>query len=341
MPERANPVLARVFRGDLVESLHRGAYAVVRDGRLVRSRGDVRASVFLRSAAKPFQAIAALAGGVAERFSLAPEEIAILAGSHSGEAAHVRAVRSLLRKGGLRAADLRCGTHEPFDAKAAAALRRRGTEPDVRHNNCSGKHAGMLLLARALGAPTGGYLDPAHPVQRAILRSLAAFSGIDAARIAIAVDGCSAPTFAIPLVALARAFERLVAPGTGVPSDLARAAKRLRAAVAAHPLQIAGSGRVCTELVTAAPRDLFPKSGAEGVYAIGVGGRGKGAAGIAIKVDDGAARGYRPLLPALIESTRLLPLATLARVRRRAVKKSDTIVFNHARAAVGRVEARP
>ncbi len=338
MRKSANPVLVEVRRGDSVESRHRGACAVVVDGRLARSRGDVTARVFLRSAAKPFQAIAAIAAGIVERYGLLPEEIAVIAGSHSGEAPHVRAVGSLLRKGGLRETHLRCGTHAPYGARAAAALTRAGRRPTVLHNNCSGKHAGMLLFARAIGAPLEGYLDPSHPVQRAILETLCEFASVTPSGVTIAVDGCTAPTFALPVVALARAFERLVAPRGAVRPALALAASAIFAAVSARPEQLAGSGRICTRLVQLAPGRIFPKSGAEGVYAIGVRGSRAGlSAGIAVKSDDGQARGVRALLPGLLKATGLVGPKVVAGAERAA----DLVVRSRSGAAVGRITPRP
>lgn len=310
-------------RAGRVESVHRVWAAALVEGRTALARGEAAAPVFWRSCAKPFQAYAVVESGAAEAYRLADPEIAVMAGSHGGEAFHVRAVRSILRKAGVPAAALRCGAHPPLSSRGLRELYGAGREPTPLHNNCSGKHAGMLAAARRLGAPLEGYLDPGHPVQRANLRVVARFAGVRARQVPLGVDGCSAPTFALPLRALARAGERLVAAEDP-------AARRVRDAMMAHPEMV---GRPCAFLMSAAPGRLLAKGGAEGVYLCALPAR---RAGIALKVADGHARALVHVLAAILRTLGLLGEEDLARV----AKVADPVLRNHAGLAVGEVRVR-
>lgn len=210
--------------------------------------------------------------------------------SHGAEAFHCEAVRSLLAKAGLDERHLRCGAHRPAYLPAADVLVRAGQEPRPIHNNCSGKHAGMLALARHLGAPVETYLQVEHPVQRAIRGFLARAAGVTEEAIGVGVDGCSAPTFALPLAGTATAFARVAAARLGSPAEDA-AAVRVAAAMMAHPALVAGTGRSDTAVMRTLPGLLFCKTGAEGFLGIGVPGRGWG---VAVKVLDGAGRASLP-----------------------------------------------
>ena len=219
---KAPPILARVFRGPRVESAHRGSAAVVDErGALLASCGDAHLAVYARSAAKPFQAMPLLLAGGEKRFRLSDAEIALLCASHGGEPRHTALAAQMLRKGGFTVADLECGAHLPMHEASARALLRAGKAPTALHNNCSGKHAGMLLACRLLELPHAGYTDAAHPLQRRIRSLVARFAGVPESEIGVAIDGCNAPVFRLPLSALALAYARLTA--RSVPGESATA----------------------------------------------------------------------------------------------------------------------
>jgi L-asparaginase II len=278
-----------------VESRHRGSVAVVSAaGKLVASAGDPDQFIFLRSSAKPFQLAPFVASGRFDAYDFpAPTEaLAIMAASHAGEDRHARTVQALLRAGGLTREVLACGTHSPYDRETAERLLRDGEPPSSLRHNCSGKHAGMALHAKAAGWPIETYWQAEHPVQRAALETVAALSDVPVEEIVCATDGCGVVTFGMPLRGLALAFARLADP-SGVPDTPLRAAlERIRDAMMAHPELIAGERRMLdTALMRTAPGRLVAKGGAEGVQAVGLlpGGheRGRGAIGLALKVEDG------------------------------------------------------
>jgi len=277
-----------ITRGDLVESAHSAAIAVAdTEGRVVFALGDAERTVYLRSAAKPFQAAAVLSAGVAERYGFTAKEIALISASHAGEPVHTETATAILARAGLDPSALGCGTHAPFSRLAAETLLREGRNPTVLMNNCSGKHGGMLAAARKAGEPIETYLASAHPVQRRILRAVAAFTGREEGRIALAIDGCSAPTFAVSLRELARAFARLVAaPSLRTdPDGLDAQAAIVAAAMRAHPEMVSGGGMLDTILMRAVP-GLVAKMGADGLHAVGWTGP-HGPVGAAVKIMDG------------------------------------------------------
>ena len=286
-------MLVEVTRGGLVESRHRGTFVVASAaGDILASAGTFDAPVLPRSAIKVFQALPLVESGAADAYGFTPAELALACSSHSGEPDHVAAARSMLKKAGLSVKHLECGPHWPAWQPAARRLKR---EPTALHNNCSGKHAGMLALARYMGAETHGYIDPNHPVQREIAAVVAALCGYDLGAATCAVDGCSVPTWAVPLRNLATGFARLATPGA-LTSERAEAAARLFAAVASEPFMVAGTNRFCTELMRAVPR-AFVKTGAEGVFCGCVPDAGLG---IALKCDDGASRASEAIMAALL-----------------------------------------
>ena len=302
--------MVEVWRGDLLESVHRVHAAVCdAEGVVVRAWGDSGRMAYLRSSAKPLQAVPLVASGAASAFGVTDAEIAVACGSHSAEAFHLDAVRSLLHRAGLNESDLRCGPQRPGLPADSDALVRAGREPEPIHNNCSGKHAGMLAVARHIGAPAEGYLEPAHPVQRLIRSVLGHLAGVSEDAIPMGVDGCGAPTFALSLAQAAGAFARLAGANTGqVEIDLA--ARRIPAAMMAHPAMVGGTGNFVTLLMGALAGAVFCKTGAEGYFCAGVPGRGLG---IALKVEDGSGRGAPPaalhILHALAVLTDPLPAA--------------------------------
>jgi L-asparaginase II len=307
------------LRAGRVESVHHVSLAAVERGRAVLKRGRVDVPVFMRSCAKPFQCLTTVESGAADAYGFSGDEIAVVAGSHPGEAEHVRAVASILKKSGVKAAALRCGVHPPSGPKAQRELARLGKSPTVLHNNCSGKHSGMLAASRFMGAPAETYLEPAHPLQRANLKNLSRFSGVAASKIPLGVDGCSAPTFALPLLAMARALAAFCRePGTP---------KRVRDAMMANPVMV---GRPCSTIMASAPGRILAKAGAEGVYVCGFPGRD---AGLALKVEDGNPRPWLPVLHAVLRKLGWLAPEDLSGLG----KAAAPVLKNHAGLRVGEV----
>ena len=337
MKERA-PVIVEVTRGSIVEAWHHGALvAVSTDGSIVAAVGDPDWVTYLRSSAKPFQALSVVESGAADHFGLTDRELAVICGSHSAEPCHVEAVHSILNKIGLDESALRCGVHALGNEEVNHALFRAGESPRAIHNNCSGKHSGMLTLARYWGADVESYLEPAHPVQVANRRVMAEMAGLRPEEIVIGIDGCSVPTFAIPLRAAARAFARLSDP-TGLPAARQAACRRIVAAMQAHPEMVSATvGSFDTDLMRATGGRMVCKGGAEGFHGVGVlPGEGRPALGLALKVEDGTGDRARGL--AMLEALRQLgvtsadDLETMARHYRRSL-------HNHRRLEVG--ELRP
>jgi L-asparaginase II len=328
-----NPVLVESTRGARVESCHRGA-AVVLDaaGGVAFAAGDIDLPVYPRSAVKALLALPLVETGAADRLGLTDAEIALACASHTGERPHVAAAESMLSKVGSNAGCLECGSHWPTNEAAARALAAAGEQPSALHNNCSGKHAGFLCLACDRGDDPAGYVNPDHPTMRAVTAALADMTSTRLDEANRAVDGCSIPTFAIPLRALALAFARF---GTARGLDPARAAatRRIRAAVAAHPHMVAGTGRFDTKMMTALGAQVFSKTGAEGVFCASLPDQGLG---LAVKCDDGAGRGAEVITAALI--ARILAPggeagATLAALTRPALRNWNGIEVGRLRPA--------
>lgn len=284
--------LYHLTRGETLESVHFGALAVVDShGHLLAWAGDPQVVTFLRSTAKPFQALPFVERGGMAHFGLTDEELALICASHSGTDRHVAVARRLQDKVGIAESALQCGVHPPYDAETVEAMRARGEQPTPNRHNCSGKHTGLLAHAVMRGLPRDTYLDPAHPVQQDIRRTLAEMSGLEPQAIHLGTDGCSAPNFALPLYHAAWAYARLVEPHDQPPARQAACAHIVRA-MTTHPAMVGGPGRFDTRLMTVAGDRLVSKGGAEGYQGIGilpaVLGRG---VGIALKIADGDARG--------------------------------------------------
>jgi L-asparaginase II len=268
-------------RGELVESVHRVSAAVMdAEGRLVASAGDPGLVTYWRSCAKPFQAFPMVADGAADHFGLGSEELALACSSHSSEPVHLAVAQRMLDRIGCTEADLACGPHAPLGPAVAEQVARSGTVLTPRWSNCSGKHAGMLALARHHGWPTAGYQRAGHPVQERILAEVERWSGAHRGSVVRAVDGCTAACFALPLRAMALAYARLAADG-GAPLT------RLRGAMGAHPELVAGTGRFDTEVNRASGGRILAKIGAEGVHCACILPSGLG---VAIKAEDGDLR---------------------------------------------------
>lgn len=280
----ANPILAELTRGNWVENRHRGAFAVVdAAGNVVASAGDIDRAIFPRSAVKSMQALAMVTSGAIDKFGLRDEELALACASHQGEDFHVAAVTSFLGHIGLGISDLECGAHAPTLPAAREKLRESGQPPSAVHNNCSGKHSGMLAVAEALGVPTVHYVDRDHPVQVEVRSAIETVIGEPLSTDRCGTDGCSIPTWAAPIRSFAQGFARM-ATGEGLPPEIAAAARRIFDAATSHPELVAGTGRLDTEVMRAFRGRVMQKGGAEGVQCGVV--RDKGW-GYCLKVDDG------------------------------------------------------
>ncbi len=316
-------------RGDLVETMQSGHVAIVdTQGRLLGSAGDPDAWSYMRSSAKPLQATMVVQSGAAERFGLSGALLAICCASHNGEPGHVEAVRTVLERAGVPESALQCGVHAPLYQPAAAALWRSGGEPTAVHNNCSGKHAGMLASAQALGASLDGYLSIDHPVQQGILTNVAALSGIPRERIVVGIDGCSAPVHGIPVRAMARAYAHLADPHSR-PDD-ASILELLAAAMTGSPWYVDGTNGPDTLLMERAGGRLVVKSGAEGVLCVAVRGAG---VGLAIKMQSGRNEWSHAVA---IEALRQLDLLSASEVEA-CGELAHPVVRNHRRLKVGDV----
>jgi len=293
-----------VYRGGMAESEHQLHLAAVRlDGTVLASCGDPGRWTFARSSAKPLQAIPLVEAGGMDACGLTDAELALVCASHNGEALHVGLAAGILAKLGLDASALQCGAHDPYHKPTAEAMKAAGTPPTALHNNCSGKHSGMLALAKTIGAPTEGYLALTHPVQQRMLAVISAMSGVAGDRIRLGVDGCGVPVFGLPLASLALAFARLGTP-EGLDSQRASACRRIVAAIRTRPECLAGEDRFDTQLIRVTGGKLVGKLGAEGVFAVTMPDTG---CGLAVKVGDGS---VRALYPAVTEA--LLQLGWLS-----------------------------
>jgi len=252
------------------------------------------------------QALPLVESGAADRFGFGDEELALACASHSGEPDHVAVVARMLAAAGLDPSALRCGTHWPMSQSAAYALAKIGTASAL-HNNCSGKHAGFLCLACALGADHADYWRPQHSVQRDVRAAIEDATGAVLGEDVCAIDGCSVPTWAIPLRNLAAGFAKF-ATGQGLSPKRAAAAARLLHACTQKPWHVAGTGRFCTEIMQIFGARVFVKTGAEGVYCGALPNEGLG---IALKCDDGASRAAQAIMAATI--ARLLPMSDAER----------------------------
>jgi len=328
--ERVVP-LVHVLRGGVLESVHRGALAVAEGEHLVLTRGEADQVVFYRSTSKPLQALVGVTSGAADAFGLTPQELALAAGSHSTRPEHVATARRILEKAGVPESALGCGGHYAFDTDEADRQRRETDVPLAVWSNCSGKHALMLAAAKHLGLDLDTYLDPAHPVQVEIRRHVALLCGIEPAAVRVGVDGCSAPAFAVPLGAMAVSLSRFGRPD-GMPADVAEAARRVGAAMHAHPDMVGGPGRFDTDLMASSAAVLLAKAGAEGVHGVAAPQRGLG---LVVKAEDGRDRGYRLVVVAALERLGLLTATEAAGIRSR---QCDPVVRSLRGRPVGSLE---
>ena len=299
-----NPEIAEVLRGTHVESRHRGAISVMdADGSVVLALGEVERPTFPRSAVKVIQALPLVESGAADAYGLTDAELALACSSHNGETRHTEAAASMLAKAGRAVGTLECGAHWPRNPGDIGAIYTSGAlKPTALHNNCSGKHSGFVCLACHAGVDPTGYIQPEHFVQREVTAALEDVTGSLLGSDVCATDGCSIPTYAMPLNSIARGFAKL-ATGAHLAPARAAAAKRLFAAVAAEPFMVAGTGRFCTDFMAALGARVFVKTGAEGVFCGAIPELGLG---IALKCDDGASRAAEVAMAAVV--ARLLKL---------------------------------
>ena len=336
MPDRAQAapaappvVLADILRGTHVESRHVGHFAVAdADGRLVLAGGDPAHPTFPRSAIKALQALPLLTEGAADRFALTAPQLALACASHAGLPAHTETAAAMLHAAGQPESCLECGTHWPSNTAAARALAAAGQAPTALHNNCSGKHAGFICVAIAAGQNPAGYIRPDHPAMARITQAVAETTGAALTEANRATDGCSIPTFRIPLAVIATGFARF-GTGTRLPTGFAAAAARLRSAAAGNPLMLAGPGRFDTEITAALGQSVFVKTGAEGVHAGALPALGLG---FAIKVLDGNNRAADAFAAALLRH--FLPAHAVLEAW------ADKAISNWNGIEVGRVKAR-
>jgi L-asparaginase II len=296
----ANPVLVELTRGDLVESVHRGAIAIADRNGLRLAIGDVELPTYPRSSLKPIQALPLLESGAAEAFGLGDDAIALACASHSGEPMHTERVGAWLSRIELSESDLACGAHAPRYDPVWQTMIKEGEKPTRLYNNCSGKHTGFLTVARHWDIATKGYEHIDHPVQQAVAAALRDLTGLR--DLAWGVDGCAAPNFALPLSAFARAFAQFADP-KGLSAERRHATTRIVHAMMAHPELVSGTGRSCAILMRAAKGKAAVKAGAEGYYAGIVPGRGLG---IALKIDDGTGRASETAIAFVLEALGLL-----------------------------------
>ncbi|RWD89910.1 asparaginase [Mesorhizobium sp.] len=293
----SNPVLVEVLRGAVVESAHRGAVSVFdADGKAVLEIGDTARPVFPRSAVKAIQALPLVESGAADAYGFGDRELALACASHSGEPAHVELAAAMLAKAGLDKTALECGAHWPSNHDATIALARIGNVPNALHNNCSGKHAGFLCTCVHSGIAHGGYVKAGHALQEMVRDAMQSVTGAAHDVGHSATDGCSIPTYAVPLKSFALGFARM-ATGRGFAPERAKAAKRLLSACMAEPFLVAGTGKADLALMRAAPGRIFVKTGAEGVYCAALPEFGLG---IALKCDDGASRGAEVMIASVL-----------------------------------------
>ncbi len=323
------------MRAGIVECRHRVHVAVWKAGALRHAAGDVGSPVYLRSSAKPVQALASILTGAADRFAMTDAELALACGSHGGEPFHVATAAGLLAKIGLAPEHLQCGAHPPAYEPAARAVWASGVAPSALHNNCSGKHSAMLAACVASGWETADYLDPGHPLQRMNRENVAAFAGMAPGDVRIGVDGCSAPVFAVPLAAAARIFAGVTNrnSATGLTEAQRVGARRVCAALRSKPEMIGGTKRLDSELIRATDGRVISKVGAEGLWCVGV---ADADLGVAVKCDDGTAQAPQWVGLAALEALGVLSAAELAAL----APHRDLVRRNHRKTDVGVCEVR-
>lgn len=310
-----NPVLVEVYRAGVLESFHRGVVCVVNaQGEIIFSKGDTNQLCYPRSAMKLLQVIPLLVNGGMEQFGFTLEEIAVMCGSHNAEAEHLRVVNSILQKIELDKDALNCGPQYPSSKRDANALIKADQKPHHIHNNCSGKHAGMLAACVLMGWTTEDYIDPQHPVQQAILDTCSLMYEYPKEKMITALDGCSAPIYSVPVYNQALGYKNLVRT-TRLPEAVQKACSVIIEAVSTYPFMVAGTGRYCTDMMNITAPSIIGKTGAEGIFSMAFTEQGLG---ICIKIDDGKMLPQYNVAQSLIEASGIFTSAELAPLHRYA-----------------------
>ena len=303
--------LIEITRGEIVETIHRGAIAIVdTQGAIQYAAGNSELTTYMRSAAKPFQLLLTIEADAIGKFNLTQAEVSVMCASHSGEDYHLEAVRSILRKIGLTEDALQCGPHLPGHGPTQREMIKRDEGPSAIHSNCSGKHTGMLTLCQIKGFPIEGYLNPMHPAQQLILQTIAEVADMGASEIGISIDGCGVPTFALPIEKIGLLFSRLADPSL-FSSKRQNALNHIREAMMAYPKYMSGSGRFCAALMSEFPGKVVLKSGAAGVYGVGLPDHNLG---IGLKIENGLGEPRVAAVLAVLKELELLPKAGLDRL---------------------------
>lgn len=345
MPDSAYFPVFELTRGKTVESIHSGAVAVVNaQGELIASFGNHQVATYLRSSAKPFQALPFLEYNGKTHFNLTLQEIALMCASHAGTDDHMVVLKNIQKKAGLTESDLLCGIHPPFDSATARVLGERGEKPTPNRHNCSGKHTGMLAFAKMSDLPLGNYLNPDHPIQQEILHTFTEMCALTPDQVTMGIDGCSAPIFAIPLYNAALGYARLCDPVRGevIPEPRLQACHTISQAMTTYPIMVSGLGHFDTSLIEIMQGRVLSKGGAEGYQGIGLlpGALGVGspALGIALKIADGDLK-TRARSAVSIEVLRQLGALSKGELEALARFGPSYLLYNWRKLEVG--EARP
>ncbi len=328
-----NPILVEVYRANVLESFHRGVVCVVdKEGEILYSEGDVMQICYPRSALKLLQVLPLLEHGGMEHFGFTLKEIAIMCGSHNGEAEHQQVVNAILKKIGLNKEHLFCGAQYPTDRKTANALIKNSEKPHHIHNNCSGKHAGFLAYAVLRGWATQDYISPQHPMQQEILQTTAEMYEYAKEKMAIAYDGCSAPIFSVPVYNQAVGYKNLVHP---IQFSKARqkACTIIINAITKHPYMVAGNKRYCTDMMQITAPRIIGKTGAEGIFSLGL---TKEKIGVTIKIDDGKMLPQYNVAQRFVEATGIFTPAQLAPLK----QYEETEITNFNKWVTGEIKTR-
>ena len=317
--------MCRVMRGDFIESMH-VAYAVVvdGDGQIVKNWGDPDYLTCVRSALKPFQASAAVSAGATDAAGFTSAELALMCASHNGEEIHIQTAKEMLEKLGYDMSYYECGSHAPYDRKSKIELIKNSQEPTPLHNNCSGKHAGMLCLTKYLKADPAGYTNVEHPVQQAIMKQIMKFSELE--DFPLAVDGCSAPVPFMTLYNIALMYQKLASVDH---EDLSP----LYDAMVSNPMLVAGTDRFDTDFIEAMKGHAVTKVGGEAIRGIGFRKDDGSVLGIAIKMLDGNQRCVPSVALAVLENLKLLTSTVLKKLK----KYSNITLKNHRLLEVGSI----
>ncbi|AZR71982.1 hypothetical protein BBF96_00320 [Anoxybacter fermentans] len=323
--------LVHVYRGQYVESIHYGSVVVVNaEGELIKSAGDPDFKTFIRSAAKPIQALPVVYSGAMEKYNLTPRELAVMCASHSGEEIHIETVRSILKKINVPEEKLLCGVHPPYHKPSAEALIKAGIEPTSIYCNCSGKHAAMLTLCMYFGWDIDGYIELKHPLQQMMLEVVSDVTDVPKDEFWLGVDGCGVPVFGMPLKNMALGFARLSKPEY-LKEKYRNAARIITEAMYTNPMLVAGTDRFCTDLMRVMKGKVVAKAGAEAVYCVGFMDKG---IGLAVKIDDGGRRGREVVVLKAMEDLGLISKEELAQLR----KYRHPVIKNHHNKVVGELK---